>query len=152
MYYISKLKGKLIGIIDTSDMIEDFLSPKDVLLAERQGYKIEGIVRHNGNVYFIPITPTMLAIKSIPVGTPVRIKMTSGLDYKQTIYLGNKFDDSRKDVVFYFFDDSGVDGYFGISCKYALNNIKELMYDTNNDAVRVATLLKRIKDIGFSLI
>ena len=36
MFYVSRLKGKMIGVIGTDDDVEDFLTPTDVLLAERE--------------------------------------------------------------------------------------------------------------------
>lgn len=149
MFYISNIRNKTVGITDTTDNVEEFLSSNEVLLAEKQVGKIEGILRIKGRIYFIPLTNMTLALKQKKVGIPVRVKLTAGLDYKQTVYMGSKFDENRKDVVFYFYDDSGVDGYFGVSCNYALMHKDELFFDfENNDAVRVATLLRRIKDNG----
>lgn len=147
MFYVSRLKGKMIGVIDTDDGVEDFLTPTDVLLAEKQGNKIEGIIRVNGKVYFIPMTPITLQLSKLQRGIPVRVKLTKGLDFKQTIFMGSKFDENRKDVIFYFFDDSGVEGSFGISCQFALNHKSELQIDlNNNDPMRVTTLIKRLQD------
>lgn len=36
MFYVSRLKGKMIGVIDTDDGVEGFLTPTDVLLAEKE--------------------------------------------------------------------------------------------------------------------
>lgn len=147
MFYVSNLRGKLIGVTDTDDDVEDFLTPTDVLLAEKQVNKIEGIIRVNGKVYFIPMTPITLQLSKLQRGIPVRVKLTNGLDFKQTIFIGSKFDESRKDIVFYFFDDSGVEGSFGVSCQFALNHKSELQIDLNdNDHTRVNTLIKRLKD------
>ena len=47
-----------------------------------------------------------------------------------------------------FFDDSGVDGYFGLSAQYLYSNDGFDLDFNNNDPQRVATLTRRLKDSG----
>ena len=52
MFYISNIRNKTVGITDTTDNVEEFLSSNEVLLAEKQVGKIEGILRIKGRIYF----------------------------------------------------------------------------------------------------
>ena len=145
MYYITKVTKNSVSVMDTADNVEDKLTPIEVLQAERMGYKVKGLIHLNGQVYFYPYTVDLIKVDSLAVGTPVRIKLSKGLGFKQTLYAGKQFKNGK--LVYYFYDDSGVDGYFGLSSEYIAEN--SISFDfSNNDAVRVATLVHRFKDLG----
>lgn len=145
MFYISKVFKSHINVIDTTDNVEESLTATELLQAERMGYKIAGILHKNGHVYFLPYTIDLIKLDTMIVGTPVRIKLSKGLDFKQTLYAGRKLKNGK--LIFYFYDDSGVDGYFGLSSEYIVDNHVNFDFN-NNDTTRVATLVHRFKDLG----
>lgn len=144
MYYISGVVKNKIKVVDTSDNAEDLLTTTEVLQAERMGYSIKGLIHSNGRVYFCPYSPSILEIDNLQIGSPVRVRLSSGLDFKQTLYAGKHLKNGK--LLFYFYDDSGVDGYFCLSSEYITKN--NISFDFKNDTIRVATLINRFKDSG----
>lgn len=147
MYYISRVVKNKIYVVDTSDGVEDKMLPIDILKAEKMGFNILGLYHSRGHIYFCPYTKELVKISQLDIGVPIRVRLTKGLGYKQTLYLGHEFN-GNKDI-FYFFDDSGIDGYFGLSSDYIYSNRESVNFDfENNDSTRVAILTRRLKDSG----
>ena len=145
MYYITKIDKKYVWIKDTDDGVVDKFDKHEALALEKRGIKIHGIFHHLGKIVFSAYTDTSARLLTTNVGTPIRVRVSSGLDYKQTLFLGSQIKDDKE--VFMFYDDSGVDGYFGLSAQFLYNSGVVLDFD-NNDPQRVSTLTKRLKDSG----
>ena len=145
MFFITEVTKNCISVKDTTDNAVDKLTINEVLQAERMGYNISGIVRHNGQIYFCPYTLDLIRLDDTQVGTPVRVKLSKGLGFKQTLFVGKHFSNGK--LIFNFYDDSGITGCFGLSSEYIAKN--DVSFDfSNNDTIRVATLVKRLKDSG----
>jgi hypothetical protein len=143
MFYISSKKGKKYGITDTSDGIEEFYTPNEILQIECQHIKIEGLLRSNGKIYFVPLATNILPLLNTQIGTPVIVQMTATITPKQTIYLGSQLNNDM--LVFYFFDDSGLSGDFGISSDFACRHKDFKLKFNDNDPLKVQQLLQRLK-------
>ena len=146
MYYITKINERYVWVKDTTDNAVDKFSKYDILSIEKHGFKIHGIFHYLGKIYFSAYSDVSAKLLTTTIGTPIRVKISSGLDYKQTLYLGSQFKDGKE--IFMFFDDSGVDGYFGLSAQYLYSNDGFDLDFNNNDPQRVATLTRRLKDSG----
>lgn len=146
MYYITKINQKYVWVKDTKDGVIEKFSKYDVLGYEKMGIKIHGIFHYLGKIYFSAYSDVSAKLLTTTIGTPIRVKVSKGLDYKQTLYLGSRFENGKE--VFMFFDDSGVDGYFGLSAQYLCNSQDFDLDFSNNDPARVLTLTKRLKDSG----
>lgn len=146
MYYITKVNERYVWVKDTDDNKVDKFSKYDILSIEKRGFKIQGIFHYLGKIYFSAYTDVSVKLLNTVIGTPIRVKVSKGLDYKQTLYLGSQFKDGKE--IFMFFDDSGVDGYFGLSAQYLYSNDGFDLDFNNNDPQRVATLTRRLKDSG----
>lgn len=145
MYYITKIDKKYVWVKDTDDVVVDKFDKHEALALEKRGIKIHGIFHHLGKIVFSAYTDISARLLTINVGTPIRVRVSSGLDYKQTLFLGSQIKDDKE--VFMFYDDSGADGYFGLSAQFLYNSGVVLDFD-NNDPQRVSTLTKRLKDSG----
>lgn len=145
MYYITKIDKKYVWVKDTDDGVVDKFDKHEALALEKRGIKIHGIFHHLGKIVFSAYTDTSARLLTTNVGTPIRVRVSSGLDYKQTLFLGSQIKDDKE--VFMFYDDSGADGYFGLSVQFLYNSGVVLDFD-NNDPQRVSTLTKRLKDSG----
>lgn len=147
MYFISGVSKNKILVTDTSDGVEDKMTPIEVLKAERMGFKILGLYHSSGHVYFCPYTMDLVRLANSQYGIPLRVRLTEGLGFKQVLYIGHEFKGDKD--TFYFFDDSGIDGYFGLTSDYISTNSKSVKFDfDNNEPVRVSILTKRLKDSG----
>jgi hypothetical protein len=148
MYYISGILKNRICVTDTSDGVTDKMLPLEVLQAEKMGYKIIGLYHYNGKVNFVPYTENLIKLMQAQRGTPVSLKLSKGLGYRQMLYIGHKLKDCAVDS-FYFFDDSGMDGYCKVTSKYIVDND---MNDCFNfevcDTDRLRVLQQRFKDFG----
>jgi hypothetical protein len=145
MFYISSKKGKKYGVTDTSDGVEEFYRPEELLQIERIGAKIEGIFRENGKIYLVILSENILPLLHSQVGTPVVVKMTATTAPKQTLYVGYTLDKGKERIIFSFFDDSGISGEFGISTDFARNHNDCTLDFNNNDPRRVVRLIQRVK-------
>lgn len=146
MYYITKMNARYIWVKDTTDGVIDKFDKHEALLFERQGIRIHGIYHHLGKLIFSAYTDTTAKLLVTKIGTPIRVKLSKGLDWKQTLFLGSQLQDDKE--VFLFYDDSGVDGYFGLSAQYLYNNPDLVLDFENNDPSRVTMLTRRLKDSG----
>lgn len=146
MYYITKMNERSVWIKDTTDGVVERYSKYDVLGYEKMGIRIHGIFHYLGKIYFSAYSDVSAKLLTTNIGTPIRVKVSKGLDYKQTLYLGSQFKDGKE--IFMFFDDSGVDGYFGLSAQFLYSNDGFDLDFSNNDPARVLTLTKRLKDSG----
>lgn len=147
MFYIVKVSDNLISVLDTSDGVVDDLTPKEVLKAEELGIEVVGVHHFRGSICFCPYTDDLIKLMSIKIGTPVMVKVAKGIGFKQTLYIGHKFENERD--IFYFYDDSGVDGYFGLASDYVAENKGSVQFDfENKERVRASILTRRFKDFG----
>ena len=128
---------------------EKLLSPQDILKAEQNGCKIDGVVRVDGEVYFVPLTPEVAQFSKVSKGTPVRVRMAASLDFNQTLYAGCSYNKQAGNIIYHFFDGSALGGIFGVSSQFAINHRDELKFDfDNNDPMRVAELVRKAKESG----
>lgn len=146
MYYITKINQKYVWVKDTDDGVVDKFDKHEVLALEKRGIKIHGIFHHLGKIHFSAYNDTSAKLLTTSIGTPIRVRLSKDLDYKQTLFLGSQIKDDKE--VFMFYDDSGADGYFALSAQYLYNNAVVVLDFNNNDPQRVSTLTKRLKDSG----
>lgn len=145
MFYVSSQKGYLIGVTDTEDDVEGFFKPLDLLKYERLGFKIIGINHENGRIYFIPFNKSLIQILGMELGSPLKIKISDGVDYEQVLYIGKKV--KANTCEFMFYDDGGIEGFLKLSSHYIIENNIVFDFD-NNDIQRVMTLQRRYQDMG----
>lgn len=142
MFYISRKQKDSYGVVDTDDGIEEFLTKQELLSAESVVGKIYGIERDKSGIHFLTLVSRIADLISKDKGTAVSVKLRD-LPFKQTLYLGYKYDSEMDDLVFYFFDNSGANGYFGVSRSYILKGNQVVDFDFDNiDVSKVGLLLK----------
>lgn len=136
MFYVSSKNGSHFGVTDTKDNVQEYYSREELLAFHDKGITIHGVTSSK-----ITITsPEVIKLTRTSGGTPLRIKISSTVDYKQVIYMG--FGDGK----FNFFDGQGISGYFQLSTNWFIERKDKPMLDfENNDPVKVAKLLKELK-------
>lgn len=144
MFYITKVSKNCINVMDTTDNVEESLTREEVLKAEKMGYEVKGVIHYNGTVYFCPYSADLLRIDSLALGTPVMVCTSKNLGFEQTLYVGKRFMNNK--LIFNFYNNSGVTGYFGLSSEYIVERNVKFDFD-NNDAFEVVGLLHSFKGI-----
>ena len=93
MFYVSSRKGKLIGITDTTDGVEEMIN-------------MDPMVK--------PLGVNSVKLIKLPIGSPVRVKLKSNGDFKQCIVAGftadgvTLYDGSMYNVKYDYIDIGGV--------------------------------------------
>lgn len=91
-------------------------------------------------------------LKNTEPGIPLKVKIGIHGDWKQCIYIGNRYDDDRKDVLFSFFDGSSITGTFDFSQKFISNKDNGIKIKFNdNNPTETAFLLNYMKKGPFEL-
>lgn len=150
MYYLSGHKqGARYGVVDTEDGVEDYLSMPELLSAESNGYKIYGLLRNKGYIHCLGVTQEFAHLlrlhKQVPF--PVAVRLSRGLGFRQTLYIGYRI---RKGVLeFVFFDDSGDSGLCIVSNLEIITHPGDVSLDFRNiNSRRADVLMRRLKDSG----
>ena len=133
MFYVSSRKGKLIGITDTADGVEEMINMDKLTCYLARGVVFVGVKYKNMNSdpMVKPLGVNSVKLIKLPIGSPVRVKLKSNGDFKQYIVAG--------------FTADGVTLYDGsmYNVKYDYIDIGGVLVDTeHNDAVAVTRLLQ----------
>lgn len=136
MFYVSSMRGNRIGVTDTYDGVEEFYTRDDLGCFLARGISILGVSFKNSNgvLNVSVICPEAAKLLYLQSGSPVRLKISSSLPYKQFIVIRADFD--------------GVMLFDGTLSKvtYSFISTNKVSVDTvNNDPIRVAELLQLIK-------
>lgn len=80
-------------------------------------------------------------LRKLRAGTPLKIKIGSLKEFKQIIYAGNDGDKH------YFYAGADLDGVFGFTDSYIINNSDRLSFKNNdNDPVKVQELTRGLTE------
>ena len=138
MYYISGVQSNTVDVTDTKDNVEERIDKAEAVKLVKSGVTIYGVDRKNDSFRFKKYTKDVIKLFSLKEGTPLRIRLSKNLDYKQVIYMG--YSNEGK---FGFFDGEGIDSYFFLSIDFIVSKEGAMKFDfDNNDATKVATLLR----------
>lgn len=148
MYYLSgNRKGSKYGVVDSEDGVEDFMTLTELLTAESQGYKIYGMFRKQGYLYCFGVNPVIVSLLSRKVPFPVALRLTKGLGFMQTVYLGHRIRNSLLEFV--FFNDGGMSGICVLNNNDFLTHPDDVALDFRQiDWRRTEVLMRRLKDSG----
>ena len=136
MFYVSSMSGNKIGVTDTSDGVEEFYTRDDLGCFLARGIAILGVSFRNSNgaLSISVICPEAAKILYLQSGSPVRLKLSSSLPYKQFLVIRADFE--------------GIMLFDGSLSKitYSFISTNRVLVDTvGNDPIRVAELLQLVK-------
>lgn len=146
MFYLSgKRKGTKYGVVDTTDGVETFHTMSELLTVECRGTKIYGIFRKYGYLHCFGMS--LVSIRLLNSCTPctVRVSLSSGLSFMQTIYMGYRILSGRLEFV--FFNDGGMSGLCILTSEQLLGSEVRLDFE-GVDHRRAEVLMRRLKDSG----
>lgn len=146
MYYLTGNKhGSKYGVVDTSDGNEDFLSVSELLSAESRGFQIYGMLRKSGYLYCFGVNLVTIELLNRPSSSPVLVRLSGGLGFMQTVYMGYRI--STGNLEFVFFNDSGMSGLCVVTSSQLLSGEVSVSFD-KIDVRRFEVLMRRLKDSG----
>lgn len=148
MYYLSgNKKGVKYGVVDSDDGVEDFMTITELLTAESRGYKIYGLFRKQGYLYCFGMNMDIVDLLCRRVPVPVALRLSRGLGFMQTIYIGHRIRNGGLEFV--FFNDGGMSGLCILSNTDFLTHPGDVALDfVHIDSRRADVLLRRLKDSG----
>ena len=142
MFYVSSKNASYIGITDSDDGITEYYTMSDLKKFKSQGINILGLT---DNFTYV-VNYKFIKLWSLNKGTPLRIRFNKSLDYKLALYMGCSLDESKKCIVFKFFDGEGSTGVFNLSSVFLNTKSNEIDIDFDNiDPIRLSKLIKMIK-------
>lgn len=142
MFYVSSKNASYIGVTDSDDGITEYYTMSDLKKFKSQGINILGLT----NNFTYVVNYKFINLWNISKGAPLRIRFNKSLDYKLVLYIGCYLDESKKCMIFKFFDGEGLTGVFNISSIFLNTKSSEISIDFDNiDPIRLSKLIKMIK-------
>ena len=88
MFYVSSISGSKIGVTDTADGVEEFVTKDGISCYLARGVFILGAsISQNGSVKVAPICKEASKFLYMSSGTPVQVKLSESLPFKQFIFV-----------------------------------------------------------------
>lgn len=149
-FYVSSIRSgdnRKIGITDTKDGIEEFYSLSDVKSILSSGIKVHGLNIGNNGMCIEQISEWSLFLLEQAQGVPMRLQITATSTPKYVIYLDSKWDKDKKKLIHYFFDNSGVEGYFGLSASFISDHKISFNISTSDlNPMAITDLVNKLKE------
>lgn len=110
------------------------------LHSDGSGIRVKGINCYTENKKEFTGLEAIDILRRSRVGIPLKVKMTQNGKYKQVLYDGN-IDDG-----FYFYDEGGLNGIFGFTERFIVNNPDKVKFKfRDNDPTKVAQLIESLE-------
>ena len=139
MFYVSSRNGGKIGVTDTTDGVEEFVSMDKLTCYIARGVQIAGVQYRsiNSDPSVKPLGKESAKLLYLQSGMPVRIKIDSRSPWEQCLFVRANlnsvflFDGTMFEFTFGFIDTRGI------------------IVDTkNNDPIKVSELLRQVQAVS----
>lgn len=139
MFYVSRRMGSKIGVTDTADGVEEFVSLDKLTCYLARGVQIAGVQYRsiNSDPSVKPLGRESVKLLYLQSGMPVRIKIDDRSPWRQCLFVRANlnsvflFDGTMFEFTFSFIDTRGV------------------AVDTSrNDPIRVSELLRQVQAVS----
>lgn len=140
MFYICARKEGKYGVKDTKDGVTEFYALDYIQSLPSLGIDVAGLTE-SGKAYVL--TKDLAKLWYTEMGVPVRVRLSKSLDWKQTLFCRHYENDGQ--LIFQFYDDSGITGTFGLSSAFVCRS-SDVSFDfNNNEPEEVAHLIMLLK-------
>lgn len=139
MFYVSSRRGRQVGVTDTTDNVEEFVSVDKLTCYLARGIQIAGVHYRNVNSDpdIKPLGRESVKFLYMQSGTPVRLKLDSKSPWKQCLFVR-----ATLNSVFLF------DGVM-FELTYSYIDMRGISVDASkNDAIKVSELLRQVQAVS----